>query len=83
MKKLLALLLLTTTCLGQRYESWTQNSDGTTSYTTGRIIVYRDIDAELRASEQASWNMYLRVVERGHKQTQDYIDKIEAELSAK
>jgi len=83
MKKLLALLLLTTPCLAQRYESWTQNSDGTTSYTTGRIIVYRDIDAELMASEQASWNMYLKVVEQGHRQSQDYIDKIRAELSDK
>jgi hypothetical protein len=53
MKKLIPLLLLTTPCLGQRYEGWTENPNGSTSYTHGRFVQYRTIDDELQESYQA------------------------------
>jgi hypothetical protein len=78
-KTIVCLLAIGSCAFGQRYEGWTENPDGTRSYSRGRIVHDRDIDAELRAREQASWNMYLKVVEQGHKQTQDYIDKMKSE----
>jgi len=38
---------------GQRYEGWTENPNGSTSYTHGRFVQYRTIDDELQESYQA------------------------------